>query len=156
MFTPGCKDTDHRETPKWLKQAIYDKFSFGESMYDPCPLEPEFDGLVSYWHKNNFVNPPYSNGRQKIWTEKAIKEYKIGRVVYLLLKFDTSTELYNTLIVKYCRLIYTFDCRIPFTNAGSPNFDNALFVFSKVVDSVIEYPTTIIKQFPVKHLKPKK
>lgn len=154
MFKPDCKDTDHRATPEWLLKAIWDKFNNGKPMFDPCPLHPLEDGLKINWGPSAYANPPYSNGLQEVWSEKCIEQYEFGCKVILLLKFDTSTELYHDLLQPKCRVIYTPDCRIKFTDAGSPNFDNAVYVFHKPLDEFISAPTTIIKPFRVKHLRP--
>lgn len=60
-------------------EAEYGKFDF-----DPCPVNPQFDGLSVTWGKNNYVNPPFNN--LKAWLEKAIHEWKLGgkQIVFLM------------------------------------------------------------------------
>jgi hypothetical protein len=43
-------------TPKALYAELDREFHFD---YDPCPPNPEFDGLSVEWLERNYVNPPY-------------------------------------------------------------------------------------------------
>jgi len=147
IFIPDCKDTDHRATPEWLKQAIWDRFNGGQPMYDPCPLSPTEDGLKRDWAPKTYVNPPFSRGLQKIWVKKCIEQQFKGRDIYLLLKCDTSTELFHDLILPNVSLIYAFDCRVQFTDAGTPSFDTVLYNFA------YELHDACLMPFKVKHLR---
>jgi hypothetical protein len=77
---------DDWKTPKWLME-------FFKDYYDPCPVNPTFDGLKIDWKSPSFVNPPYSNVLE--WVKKAIEESKKGVNVVLLLRVDTSTKFYR-------------------------------------------------------------
>ena len=47
------------QTPDGVYEKLHKEFRF---LLDPCPPDPDFDGLSIRWKKRNFVNPPY--GRQ--------------------------------------------------------------------------------------------
>jgi hypothetical protein len=87
------KGNDQYATPKWLKGE--DGLFWG--WYDPCPLNtaPNFDGLREVWLDRTFVNPPYSNPAP--WVDKAIAESKLGKVIALLVKHDSSTRWWSKL-----------------------------------------------------------
>ena len=59
------KDSDLCNTPMWLMSNFKNHF-------DPCPENPQFDGLTVKWSSPAFVNPPYSEPLK--WVEKAIAE----------------------------------------------------------------------------------
>ena len=80
MWTLGVIMSDNYETDKWLANIF-------AGWYDPCPLDPEpkFDGLLTDWKINTFVNPPYSN--PKVWVR-----------IVMLLKMDSSTVWFKELV----------------------------------------------------------
>jgi len=53
LFT---SNTDVWSTPPDFYKKLDDEFHFD---FDPCPLNPTFDGLSVQWGKRNFMNPPY-------------------------------------------------------------------------------------------------
>ncbi len=65
------KESDNWTTPL----NIYEKY-MGRRYFDPCPVNPDFDGLIIDWPELCFVNPPYSKIR--LWLEKAISEVDKG------------------------------------------------------------------------------
>lgn len=69
MNIKGCLTSNNQvwETPK----DIYKMF-MEHSYFDPCPLEPTFDGLIVDWGNKAFVNPPYKD--LKLWVKKSIEE----------------------------------------------------------------------------------
>lgn len=46
------------QTPPWLL-ALMDEFFEGQ-WFDPCPVNPTFDGLAVKWPEKCFINPPFS------------------------------------------------------------------------------------------------
>lgn len=91
--------SDDWATPK----RCYDTFmSLG--YFDPCPLHSTFDGLSCEWKEHNFVNPPYS--KLKEWIRKAIKEYKKGKEVVLLIPARTDTQAFKMLYEVGCHFTF--------------------------------------------------
>lgn len=105
---------DNYKTPDWLKLPLY----------DPCPLNCQWDGLSSEWAEWNFVNPPYSEPLK--WVKKAIEESKKGKHIVMLLRVDTSTEWYKLLIEANAHFFYCNE-RIRFN--GSPPTFSSMLVF---------------------------
>lgn len=88
------KGNDDYATPVWILKGIF------EWWFDPCPLKgrtklDELNGLRVDWQPHTFVNPPYSDPSP--WIDKAIKEFRKGNTVVLLLKHDTTTRWYDRL-----------------------------------------------------------
>ena len=54
--------TDEYKTAEWLMKIF-------QGWFDPCPMDPSFDGLEISWEDRNFVNPPYSEKPK--WIKKA-------------------------------------------------------------------------------------
>ena len=82
------------KTPNWILN-LFD-MNRNTRWFDPCPLNPDFDGLkLKNWKYNNFINPPYSNPTP--WIDKAIEEWKKGCTVVLLLPCDVSTKWFRKL-----------------------------------------------------------
>jgi len=82
------------KTPEAVYEDLDREFCFD---FDPCPPDPEFDGLICDWGQCNFVNPPYS--QIKLWLEKAIKEYEKGKWVVLLLPSRTGTDWFHEYVL---------------------------------------------------------
>lgn len=81
-------------TPKAVFQVLDSEFCFD---FDPCPPRPDFDGLSVDWGSSNFVNPPYGRETGK-WIDKAITEYKKGKIVVLLVASRTDTRWFHKLL----------------------------------------------------------
>ena len=77
LFTSNKQDW---ATPDWLYDELSKEFNFD---FDPCPLNPTFDGLTIEWGNSNFVNPPYN--KLKYWLKKGHEEYLKGKVVVFLI-----------------------------------------------------------------------
>lgn len=45
---------------------------YPQGCFDPCPVNPTFDGLKIKWSGDVFCNPPYS--QIEVWITKAFKE----------------------------------------------------------------------------------
>lgn len=83
------------KTPNMVFQSLNAEFNFN---FDPCPLNSDFNGLGVEWKERNFVNPPY--GREIVrWVDKAIEEYKKGKVVVLLVASRTDTRWWHKLML---------------------------------------------------------
>ena len=86
---------DNWETPKDFLDKI--RSEFGE-FFDPCPLNPSFDGLTIEWGNINFINPPYSRKLKEAFILKAFEEYKKGKTCIMLLPVSTSTKIFHNVI----------------------------------------------------------
>lgn len=49
---------DNYRTPEELLSLVRD--CLGQDYFDPCPANPDFDGLSIKWQRNSFINPPFS------------------------------------------------------------------------------------------------
>jgi len=80
---------DDWQTPKDLYNTLDRMFHFD---FDPCPVNPQFDGLRIKWHGSVFCNPPYSDVKK--WIAKGINEIQernVNCIVYLVYaKTDTK------------------------------------------------------------------
>jgi hypothetical protein len=112
------KETDNRETPKWL-MGMYDDW------FDPCPLNPNpsIDGLGIDWKDKTYVNPPYSNIRP--WVTKAISEAKKGNRIVMLLPADVSTKYFADLMTAGAHVAF-FHGRLKFSSYKSPAWGSML------------------------------
>lgn len=130
--------SDEWSTPIELYKALDNEFNFD---FDPCPLrkisypllnlksEKEIDGLSIEWGSCNYVNPPYSEINK--WCEKAVREWKKGKTVVMLIPSRTDTKYWHNYImqaseIRFCR------GRLFFGNAKfSAPFPSAIIIFNK-------------------------
>lgn len=80
LLNPADRDQT-AETPEDLMTQLVRKY--GQFDFDPCPPEPNFDGLDVEWGQNNFVNPPFKHLSK--WIDKCIKEWNNGSKQVILL-----------------------------------------------------------------------
>ncbi len=85
------------ETPDYLKNEIVEEF--GE-YFDPCPVNPQFDGLALSWPIDQpvYVNPPYTRGEIKKWVKKCSEEHDRGCKIILLIPAYTDTAYFHDYI----------------------------------------------------------
>uniref|UniRef100_A0A6M3IYU3 Putative methyltransferase n=1 Tax=viral metagenome TaxID=1070528 RepID=A0A6M3IYU3_9ZZZZ len=83
-------------TPKALYARLDAEFHFD---FDPCPVDPDFDGLAVEWGERNFVNPPYGREIGK-WCAKALEEARKGKLVVMLIPARTDTRWWHEYIMK--------------------------------------------------------
>lgn len=113
-------NTDIAPSPKWLLELFQDFF-------DPCPSNPQFDGLVISWQKRNYCNPPYSD---KIpWIKKAIEESKKGNMTIMLLPSATGAAWYHDLVIPNAKILH-FRGRLQLDNGKHPAYDSMLIIFT--------------------------
>jgi site-specific DNA-methyltransferase (adenine-specific) len=84
------------KTPEKFYENLNNEFNFD---FDPCPSNPEFDGLEVEWGSCNFVNPPYGNVIAK-WLEKAVIEQGKGKTSVFLIPSRTDTKWWHTYVMK--------------------------------------------------------
>lgn len=75
------------KTPKNVYKILDAEFHF---IFDPCPVDPKFDGLKIFWGKRNFVNPPYGREIGK-WLKKGYEEAQKGKLCVFLIPSRTDT-----------------------------------------------------------------
>ena len=71
-------------------------------LFDPCPANPNFDGLTAEWHAFNFCNPPYN--RIEPWLKRAFEEAKTGKSTMLLLPSRTSPMWFHRWVMRAHRV----------------------------------------------------
>jgi site-specific DNA-methyltransferase (adenine-specific) len=81
-------------TPKELFVKLDEEFHF---THDPCPNDPNYDGLKAPWGDVNFVNPPYKNCKK--WVKKALEESSQGKLSVLLLPSRTGAKWFHKYIL---------------------------------------------------------
>jgi peptide methionine sulfoxide reductase MsrA len=116
---------DFWKTPNWLIEHFFNH-------YDPCPVNPQFNGLNTEWNSPAFVNPPYSKVIKE-WVKKAIRERERGIDVVMLLRVDVSTEWYKLLVEANAHFCY-FNERLHFDESkASPNFCSMLVFLEGII-----------------------
>lgn len=119
MINVDWKVNDVSPSPKWLLGLF-------NGYFDPCPINPVFDGLHISWKRFNYVNPPYSNKRP--WIEKAIIEMKNGNTTVMLLPHDSSAAWYHDLVVPNAEIL-SFRGRLQLDNGKHPRYGSMLAIF---------------------------
>ena len=85
------------KTPKAVYQVLDAEFGFD---FDPCPVNPTFDGLKTESGKCNFVNPPYGREISR-WIEKGCTEWKWhNKTVVFLIPSRTDTRWWHDYIMQ--------------------------------------------------------
>jgi len=65
---------DYWQTPEYILEKV--RLVLDDDYFDPCPINPQFDGLQVEWKIRCFINPPYSRGSLEKWSVKADIEYR--------------------------------------------------------------------------------
>lgn len=118
--------TDIWYTPKDVYEKLNKEFNFD---FDPCPINPNFNGLEVNWGDCSFCNPPYS--KIKFWVEKSYKEFKYGKTVVLLIPSRTDTKWWHEYVMKASEIRF-IKGRLKFGGAkNSAPFPSCIVVFKK-------------------------
>lgn len=134
MFNPGLLTSNKLDykTPKELYTFLDDIFKFD---FDPCPTNPNFDGLSIEWGKCNFVNPPYGT-QIKHWIKKAWDEAQTGKLVVLLIPSRTDTQYWHTYVMRADELWF-IQGRLKFNDGEAPApFPSVLVIFCSKTNSI--------------------
>lgn len=110
----GIKNDDW-ETPQYILDYI--KKEYGK-FFDPCPINPTFDGLKLKWKKVNFINPPYNIKDKTSFIKKAVFEASQNKICILLIPVVTETKIFIELW-NYAHKIYFIHKRIKFKGYNS-------------------------------------
>ena len=112
-------------TPKKLLEELNKEFDF---TFDPCPINPDFDGLKIDWGIRNFVNPPYGREIGK-WIKKGYEESLKGKLVVFLIPSRTDTRYWHDYIMKGEEIRF-IEGRLCFDDCGTPApFPSCVVVF---------------------------
>ncbi|MCK5023290.1 MAG: adenine methyltransferase [Candidatus Aenigmarchaeota archaeon] len=95
MKNRNINHRDDWQTPPELYEKLNKEFNFD---FDPCPINPKFDGLNCEWNLRNFINPPYSRTLKEAFIRKAFEESKKGKLCVMLLPVSTSTKIFHEII----------------------------------------------------------
>lgn len=116
------------KTPK----NIYEYY-MKNNYFDPCPVDPTFDGLKIKWKKMNFVNPPYNEVHK--WIDKSIAESKKGNHVIMLIPARTDTKWFRTLYENGCTILF-IQGRLKFNDSNSAPFPSMFVILDKYLKGV--------------------
>ena len=124
LFTSYRQDW---RTPKKLLESLEKEFG---KMFDPCPSNAKFNGLVIDWEEVNFVNPPYDSKIQDKWIKKCYEEWKKGKTIILLIPARTDTYRWHDYIFPYATEIRFLKGRLKFDEGGgTATFPSAIIIF---------------------------
>ncbi len=114
-------------TPKLLFDELNKEFIFN---FDPCPNNPNFDGLAIEWGSRNFVNPPY--GRTiGLWLKKGFEEWEKNKLVVFLIPSRTDTVWFHEIILPNAKEIRFIKGRLHFSDhKNSAPFPSMVVIFS--------------------------
>lgn len=125
--------TDVWRTPKGVYQTLDAEFQFD---FDPCPINPSFDGLTIEWGERNFVNPPYSELRK--WIVKSYEQAMKGKLVVMLIPARTDTLAWHNFVMKADEIRF-IKGRLRFGEAkNNAPFPSAIVVFKPKFDLKVE------------------
>jgi len=114
-------------TPKKIYDELDKEFNFD---FDPCPNNPNFDGLLISWKNRNFVNPPFKD--LKIWVKKSYEESLKGKICVMLLPVRTDTKIFHDVILPYADQIRFIKGRLKFEQyENSAPFPSMIVIFKK-------------------------
>ena len=89
--------SDVHITPDRVWYLIWESWGYPVfQFFDPCPVNPTFDGLKIPWKQLNYVNPPYT--LLKEFVSKAINESKEGKETILLLPVKSDQQWFHDLL----------------------------------------------------------
>jgi len=116
------------QTPKALYDELDKEFAFD---FDPCPHNPQFDGLDIEWGESNFCNPPYGREIGK-WIKKGFWEHdRAGKGVVFLIPSRTDTLWWHEYVMKADEIRFVKG-RLKFGDAtNSAPFPSAIVIFRK-------------------------
>lgn len=112
-------------TPIGVYQELNLEFGF---TFDPCPVDPKFDGLSCKWRKRNFVNPPYGQEIPK-WIKKGFEESRRNKLVVMLIPSRTDTRWWHEYVMKADEIRF-IKGRLKFSeHKNSAPFPSAVVIF---------------------------
>lgn len=117
--------SDVHITPDRVFDIIKERYGYDKSeLFDPCPVNPKFDGLSIPWKKVNIVNPPYTD--MPLWVAKACSEAMIYHNTSIMLLPSKTDQKWFHYIHHWHRSIVWIQGRLKFKNnkhlATQPHF----------------------------------
>lgn len=113
------------KTPRAVYQMLDAEFCFD---FDPCPVNPNFNGLEVDWKNRNYVNPPYGDDLP-LWIEKGYIEHLKGKTVVFLIPSRTDTKYWHEYIMKADEIRF-IKGRLKFNDRkGSAPFPSSIVIF---------------------------
>ena len=113
--------TDQWTTPKDFYDTLNAEFNFD---FDPCPVNPSFNGLLVDWGKRNYMNPPYGREIGK-WVKRASEH----PLTVCLLPARTDTKWFHEYILGKAEIRF-IKGRLKFGNAtNSAPFPSMVVIF---------------------------
>ena len=113
------------KTPAKVYADLNSEFGFTG---DPCPPDPDFDGLLCDWSTVNFLNPPYS--QIMAWLKKAIIEHRKGKTIVALLPSRTGTAWFHECVLPHATEIRFIRGRLQFDDCGvNAPFDSMIVIY---------------------------
>ncbi len=92
------KKSDVHITPDRVYELIEKEWGYKKhQMFDPCPVNPKWNGLDIAWRKVNIVNPPYEELPE--FVAKAYLEKLRGKKTIMLLPSKTEQAWFHDFIL---------------------------------------------------------
>jgi len=115
-------------TPTEIYNGMDKEFHFD---FDPCPNNPNFDGLTCEWGNSNFINPPYKTKIQDAFIKRAFEESKKGKLSVALIPVRTASRRWQNFILNQDSVEIRFmPKRFKFSDYSAPApFDSAVIIF---------------------------
>lgn len=114
------------KTPKAFYDKLNEEFQFD---FDPCPPNPQFDGLAIEWGGSTYCNPPYGRKIGK-WIKKAYEESLKGKTVVMLIPARPDTKMWQDIILPHAKEIRFIRGRLKFDDQKNPApFPSAVIIF---------------------------
>jgi len=122
-YMPKSKSDVHI-TPQRVYDMIFERWHMRKhELFDPCPVNPEFDGLETDWNKFNYVNPPYPLLKEFVY--KAVDEAANNNTSIMLLPSKTDQAWFHDISFWHRNIIWIRG-RLKFEgakwNATQPHF----------------------------------
>lgn len=116
---------DNWKTPSETYAMLDTEFAFD---FDPCPPNPQFDGLTVEWGMSNFVNPPYGRVIAN-WLIKARSEQIKAKLSVFLIPSRTDTRWWHDHVMEADEIRF-IKGRLKFDDQPNPApFPSAIVVF---------------------------
>ena len=97
-YMPPIKSDVHL-TPDRVWDIIEDTWGYHkDEFFDPCPVNPQWNGLSIDWEKLNYVNPPYSRQqgeRKTLLTQFVDKALEENGTTIMLLPSKTDQDWFH-------------------------------------------------------------